>query len=306
MFIRQLNYLVALAREKHFGRAAESCSVSQPALSAAIRNMEDELGLPIVQRRGRSFEGFTPEGERLLGWARQILNDWSNLRQEASGARHELKGDLRMGAIPTTLPVVWLLTEACLAVHPGIDHIVHSLATNEIIRRIDSFEIDIAVMYLEDDRLARFDVMPLYRERYVLLARRGSLRGHPATITWAEVAALPLCLLTSNMQNRQIIDGAFRQAGAQPKPRVETDSVIALYSHVRHAGLFSVVPHSLLSLFEMHDGIDTIPIIPELNRSIGLVAHDRDPASPLLAAAWSVFRGCDLQDRFDALISGAY
>ena len=87
MFVRQLSYLVALARERHFGRAAETCSVSQPALSAAIRNMEDELGMPIVQRRGRSFEGFTPEGERLLGWARQILADWSHLRQEASGAR---------------------------------------------------------------------------------------------------------------------------------------------------------------------------------------------------------------------------
>ena len=306
MFVRQLSYLVALARERHFGRAAETCSVSQPALSAAIRNMEDELGLPIVQRRGRSFEGFTPEGERLLGWARQILADWSHLRQEASGAREGVSGRLRMGAIPMALPVVWLLTEACLAVHPRIDHVVHSLSTSEIIRQLDAFELDLGLTYLEDERLARFDQLPLYRERYVLLARKGALPEQPATISWEHASQLPLCLLTDNMQNRQGIDKAFARAGVVARPRVETDSVIALYSHVRHAGLFSIVPHSLLSLFEMHEGVDTIPLLPELRRSIGLIARDRDPPSPLLAAAWSIFRGCNLEERFDTLISGAY
>ncbi len=255
MFVRQLTYLVALARERHFGRAADACSVSQPALSAAIRNMEDELGLAIVQRRGRSFEGFTPEGERLLGWARQILADWSNLRQEAAGARRGLSGRLRMGAIPTALPVVWLLTEACLAVHPRIDHAVFSLSTAEIVRQLDAFELELGLTYLEDDALRRFDTMPLYRERYVLLARAGALRGQPATLGWSEAAALPLCLLTDNMQNRRIVDDAFHRAGVAARPRVETDSVIALYSHVRHAGLFSIVPHSLLSLFEMREGV---------------------------------------------------
>ena len=63
---------------------------------------------------------------------------------------------------------------------------------------------------------------------------------------------------------------------------------------------------ALLSLFEMHEGVDTIPLLPELRRSIGLIARDRDPPSPLLAASWSIFRGCNLEERFDTLISGAY
>jgi DNA-binding transcriptional LysR family regulator len=306
LFIRQLNYLVALSREQHFGRAAEACRVSQPALSSAIRNMEDELKLAIVRRRGRSFEGFTPEGERLLGWARQILADWSHLRQEASGAINGVAGHLRVGVIPTTLPVVWILTEACLTTHPGIDHTVMSLSSTEIVRKIDDFELDLGLTYLDDPALERFDTMPLYRERYVLLARAGALRGQPATMRWSEAAKLPLCLLTSNMHNRQIVDAAFHADGASPTPRVQTDSAIGLYSHVRHAGLFSVVPHSLLSLFEMREGMDVLPLVPELTRSIGLVARDRDPPSAVTAAAWSVFRACDLQDRFDALISRAY
>jgi hypothetical protein len=97
---------------------------------------------------------------------------------------------------------VWLLTEACLRARPGIHHIVNSLATMEIIRRLDEFDLDIGLTYLEDERLARFNVMPLYRERYFLLARKGSLpgcdldhelgsRGAPAPVSSDEQHAEP-------------------------------------------------------------------------------------------------------------------
>ncbi|MGH8473395.1 MAG: LysR family transcriptional regulator, partial [Gammaproteobacteria bacterium] len=109
MFVRQLQYLVALARTRHFARAAELCHVSQPALSAAIQHLEDELGIAIV-RRDQRFQGLTPEGERLLGWAQRVLADWEGLRQEAARSRGEITGTLRIGAIPTTMPVVPLLT----------------------------------------------------------------------------------------------------------------------------------------------------------------------------------------------------
>src|SRR6218665_2882734 len=75
MFIRQLNYVVALAREQHFGRAAAACNVSQPALSGAIRSIEQELGIVIVQR-GRRFQGFTRDGERVLAWGRRGGGGW--------------------------------------------------------------------------------------------------------------------------------------------------------------------------------------------------------------------------------------
>src|ERR1700679_490973 len=111
MFIRQMEYLVALAREKHFARAAEVCCVSQPALSAGIRHLEEELGISIVQR-GHRYVGLSPEGERILEWAKQTVAAWEGLRQEASIARTELKGTLRFGAIPTTIPILPLLTGA--------------------------------------------------------------------------------------------------------------------------------------------------------------------------------------------------
>lgn len=103
MLLRQLEYLVALARERHFARAAAACFVSQPSLSAAIRRLEHELDVPIV-RRGRRYEGLTPEGEVVLAWAHRILAERDALHQELSALRGGLTGTLRLGVVPTALP----------------------------------------------------------------------------------------------------------------------------------------------------------------------------------------------------------
>ncbi|PWB80283.1 MAG: transcriptional regulator [Methylocystaceae bacterium] len=300
MFIRQLDYLVTLARERHFARAAEACCVSQPALSAAIRHLEEELGVSIVER-GHKFVGFTEDGERILGWARQTLAAWDGLKQEASRSRGRLTGALRIGAIPTTMPILSLLTGPYWRAFPDISQKIQSLSNEEIIRRIDDFELDVGVTYLEDQNLQRFRVMPLYRERYVVLARNAAALGDRASMTWREAAELPLCLLTRNMQNRRIIDAAFRRADAHPRVVAETDSVFALYSNVRCAEMCSIIPHSLLALFELREELIAIPLTPELNRAIGLIALDNDPASPIVSAIWTITKQMDLDARFDFL-----
>jgi DNA-binding transcriptional LysR family regulator len=298
MFVRQLDYLVTLAREKHFARAAEICCVSQPALSAAVRSLENELGVAIVQR-GQRFQGFTPEGERILDWARQTLAALEGLKQEASLSRIRLTGTLRIGAIPTTMPIVSLLTGPCRARHADLSQLVLSLSSEEIMRGLDEFELDVGLTYLEDQRLDGFHVQPLYRERYMLLARDRAALGERKQIDWQDAAELPMCLLTSHMQNRRIVDAAFRRADVQPNVVVETDSVFALYAQVRHAELFSVVPHSLLCLFEPSDGMAAIPLVPELSRSIGLISLDHDPCSPIVTVARSIAAQVDMQTRFD-------
>jgi len=305
LFIRQLEYLVALAREKHFARAAEVCCVSQPALSAGIRHLEEELGVSIVQR-GQRYVGLSPEGERILEWAKQTVAAWEGLRQEASSARAHLRGTLRLGAIPTTIPIVPFLTGPYRAAFPDMHQLVKSLSSEEIIRGLDDFDLDLGLTYLEDDRLDGFRVWPLYRERYVLLARNAESLGNRTEMSWGEAAKLPLCLLTDNMQNRRIITAAFRRAKAQPLVVIETDSLFALSSHVLFAEVFSIVPHSMLSLLEMRQELTAVPLIPELNRAIGLVALAHDPLPPIVAAAWATTQGLDLEARFASFISGAY
>jgi DNA-binding transcriptional LysR family regulator len=149
MFIRQLDYLVTLAREKHFAKAAESCHVSQPALSSAIRSLEKELGVMIVQR-GRRFMGFTAEGERVLVWAQQTLTSLSHMREDASAAKSSMTGTLRVGAIPTTMTVTSFITAACRALYPNIRYTISSLSTEEIASQLDRFELDLGLTYLDE------------------------------------------------------------------------------------------------------------------------------------------------------------
>jgi DNA-binding transcriptional LysR family regulator len=299
VFIRQLEYLVALAREKHFAKAAEVCHVSQPALSSAIRGLEKELGIMIVQR-GRRFIGLTLEGERVLAWAQQTLASLSHMRADASIAKSAMKGTLRIGAIPTTMTVCALLTAPCRAAYPNIRYTVSSLSAEAIARQLDHFELDMGLTYLDDTVIEGFDKLHLFDERYVLLANRKELLE--PTLTWERAAQLPLCLLTGQMRNRQVIDAAFRRVGVQPAVILETDSLFSLYAHVSEAGLFSIVPHSLLKFFDLRNRVQARPLLPQLTRDIGLIARNQPSLAPITAAVWEIARGLDLQPCFDGAL----
>ena len=300
MFIRQLKYLVTLAELKHFSRAAEACHVSQPALSSAIHNLEKELDLNLVLR-GRNFEGLTAEGERVVHWAEHMLASYESMRQEAISAHTNLSGTLRIGAIPTAMPVVPFLTAPCQEKFSGIQVTVLSLSSDEIARRLDHCDLDIGLTFLDEKSLAGFQMYPLYLERYVLAARAETIAQGKPSITWQEVAKLPLCLLTPNMQSRRIIDSAFRLAGVTPHIQVETDSIFALYAYLRCSDLCTIVPHSVLSLIEMRQEISIVPISPLLSREIGLIVRKQDPYPPITAAALEMALQIPLQERFDRL-----
>jgi DNA-binding transcriptional LysR family regulator len=296
MFIRQLEYLVTLAREKHFAKAAESCHVSQPALSSAIRSLEKELGVMIVQR-GRRFVGLTIEGERVLAWAQQTLASLSSMREDASAAKSTMMGTLRVGAIPTTMTAAAFLTAPCIAAYPNIHYTLSSLTADAIVSQLDQFELDLGLTYLDDELVGGFEKLHLFDERYVLLAdRKAALEP---TVTWEQAARMPLCLLTGKMRNRQIIEAAFRRAGVAPTVILETDSLFSLYAHVSEAGLFSIVPHSLLNFFDLENRVQARPLLPQLTRAIGLIARNQPSLAPLTGALWEIARGLDMQPRFD-------
>ena len=295
MFIRQLDYLVTLAREKHFAKAAEACHVSQPALSSAIRSLEKELGIMIVQR-GRRFMGFTAEGERVLVWAQQTLASLSHMREDASIAKSSMAGTLRFGAIPTTMTVTAFITAPSRALYPNIRYAISSLSTEAIAGQLDRFELDLGLTYLDEKTLDGFESLHLFDERYVLLSSRSAQLVEP--MTWEQAARLPLCLLTGKMRNRQVIDAAFRRAGAKADVILETDSIFALYANVSEAGLFSIVPHSLLNFCDMAR-VRATPVLPYLTRAIGLIARNQPALAPITAAVWEIARGLELQKRFD-------
>ncbi|ROT33068.1 LysR family transcriptional regulator [Micromonospora sp. HM5-17] len=303
MFLRQLEYLTALAREQHFGRAAAACWVSQPTLSDGIRKLEAEFGVSVV-RRGHRFEGFTPEGERLLAWARRLLADRDQLVAEFGRSSHQgLTGRLRLGAVPASLPPVSLLTGPFCERHPETSLTVLSLTSAEIHRRLIDFELDAGLTYLTGEPLTGFRAMPLYHERYVLLTSQGGEFADRTEVGWAEVAELPLCLLTPDMQHRRILDDLFLQAGVTVTPRMETNSVSTLCSHVRSGNWASVIPQAWLGLLGVPPGTRVLPLVePTATSTVGLLVLDRDPQPLVTSALIRVAERLDLQRSIDALV----
>jgi DNA-binding transcriptional LysR family regulator len=219
MLFRQLEYFVALARERHFARAASACYVSQPALSEAIRKLENELKVPLV-RRGQSFEGLTPEGERLVLWARRILADHDALKHEVTALQTGLTGELRLGVIPAASSTVALLTDPFCAEHPLVRvQLETSLRSAGIVERIRRFELDAGIIYPDGQNTIDLLITPLYEEQQVLIAGSGLLTGQSDSISWPEAVELPMCLLNKGMRGRQLIDEALASRNLTMTPR---------------------------------------------------------------------------------------
>jgi DNA-binding transcriptional LysR family regulator len=282
--IDKLEFILALARERHFGHAAEACGVTQPTLSAGIKQLENQMGVLLVNR-GSRFQGFTPEGQRVLEWARRIVGDSRSMREEINSLRHGLSGRLRIAAIPTALAMVAALTTPYREKHPNVQFTIYSRNSIEVLDLLDNLEIDAGITYVENEPLGRVSNVPLYREHYRLLTSADAPLGNRDSVSWAEVAQVPLCLLTPDMQNRRIIDRLLKSAGGESRPTLESDSMILLYSHVRTGRWASVMPAKIADTLGFTDTIRAIPITqPEAVQTIGLVVPLREPMTPITAA----------------------
>jgi DNA-binding transcriptional LysR family regulator len=282
--IDKLEYLLALARERNFGRAAETCGVTQPTFSAGIKQLEDTLGVMLVQRTSR-FLGFTSEGERVLDWARGIVADTRAMRQEVQTLKKGLTGHLRIAAIPTALAMVPAFTTPYRAKHPGVKFTILSRTSIDILSMLENLEVDAGLTYIDNEPLGRLRPIPLYREQYRLLTSEESPLGNRDRVTWAEVGRIPLCLLTPDMQNRRIINELLQAAGTQAEPTLESNSMIVLFSHVRTGRWASVMPEKLAETLGLTERLRSIPIVePDAVHRIGLVVPPREPMTTLVAA----------------------
>jgi DNA-binding transcriptional LysR family regulator len=310
MNLRHLRFFVALARERHHGRAAAACNVTQSTLSEAISQLEHELAVALINRRGQRFAGLTPEGERVLQWAHRIVSDQEALAIELTEMRDGLAGHLRLGAIPAAMPVAPLLTRALKREFPRITVQILSRTSIEIQRELDAGQLDAGLTYLENEPLKDVRPLHLYRERYVLLTpSRGPLKGR-SFATWQEAAELRLCLLTDDMQNRRIINRMFEEGGASRlQVEVETNSFLTVIAHIRLGVWSSVVPHTFLTLLghrgALVNGVRAIPMKkPEATQAVGIVVANRDPLPSLAGALMRTLRKTSIERELKKLIPG--
>ncbi|MBN2629851.1 MAG: LysR family transcriptional regulator [Rhodobacteraceae bacterium] len=282
--IDKLEMFIALAREGHFGRAAEACGVTQPSLSAAIKQLEEQLGVQLVFR-GSRFQGLTPEGQRVLDRARGIVAETRALRDEMRSARDGLAGNLRIGVIPTALPMVARVTVPFTQRHPKVRITILSRTSAEILAGIERLDLDAGITYLDNEPLGRVHSQPLYSEAYRLVCAAGSPFATRAEVSWDELAGVPLCLLTGDMQNRRIVNQHLAQAGVRAEPGVESNSTITLMSHVATGEWVSILPKALADLFAQSGAVRAVPIVaPEVAHMVGLIVAQRETPTPLIAA----------------------
>jgi DNA-binding transcriptional LysR family regulator len=282
--IDKLEYLLALHHTRHFGRAAETCGVTQPTLSAGIRQLEAMLGVLLVQRTSR-YVGLTTEGERVRDWARRIVSDSRTMRQEIKSLKQGLAGRLRIGCIPPALAMMPKLTTPYHAQHPEVRFLIQSRTSSETLSLIENLEIDAGVVYQESVGSARVTAFPLYEEHYQLIVTDDSPFAKRKSVTWAEAAEVPLCLMTMDTQNRRLIERLLRGAGGKPLPMLESNSMIVLFSHVRTGRWATIMAAELADMLGLTGTVRAIPIVePQAKQLIVLIVPDREPTAPLTAA----------------------
>lgn len=282
MITRKYLYLIALAREKHFGRAAAACHVSPSTLSAAIRDIEEMLGVTVVER-GQQFAGLTAEGEIVVEYAQRIAASAADLKQELASLRDELTGRLRLGVIPTAMTAVANLTSAFYRRHGRASVEVLSLTNDEILDRLQRFELDAGVVYLDAVDDPAFRTLPLWCERHVLLTTQEGPFADYESVAWRDAAKSPLCLLTPDMTNRKTIDAVFAQVGADTVPTLETNSLLGVLAHVGSGCWSSIIPRSVLEQIGTPPGVVAVELVePSVDWTTGLVTLAREPAPPIV------------------------
>src|SRR5262249_7835660 len=149
----------------------------------------------------------------------------------------------------------------------------------------EDFSIDAGISYLDNEPIDGLTTVTLYRERYCLfVAEHDAIAGRDS-ISWAEAASHPLCLLTPNMQNRRIIDRAFAAADVQPVRRTEPNPVFNLNAIARHTNLAAIRPEYFFPALGPMPNVRAVPLRdPMVEHAVGLVAATREPMPPLIAA----------------------
>lgn len=291
MFIRQFRYLVAVAEERHFGRAAQRCNVTQPSLSSGIKQIELELGVPIFLRgRGQRFQGLTAEGERVAVWSRAVLAYCDAMRKDVAMMQNHLTGHLRIGAMPSMSPVLPFLLEIVRSKYPGVRADVQFIGNEAMKLGLNNFSLDVALTYMDKADLGRKNTLPIYTEQLSLLVPDRTEFQRRDTITWKEAAQRPLALLRASMHERRFVDQVFESVGCSPVvPRVESESILHLMFQVQFTELCTVIPSHFAHAPGLHRGTRALRLIdPVVTQDVGLFWAEGEIVLPMANAFVSI------------------
>jgi DNA-binding transcriptional LysR family regulator len=254
LIVRNFEYLLALSKERHFARAASACRISQPTLSSGIKQLEEDMDVQIV-KRGQRFEGFTPEGERVLAWAQQMMDDCLRLKQELHTLKENaMRGPFRIGVLPATTALASVLSVPFGELMPSLELSVETADAARLLEGVRSGDLDIAATYIDQAPGEGLATHLLYRERMFLFTTARDEEQATGRMAWDQIAARPLCLLRGGTPAaaRDELRGAAKV--------IETDSPSVLAAHVGSGKWSTVLPQSLAGYLDRIAGLRALPI----------------------------------------------
>ncbi|MBO1519673.1 LysR family transcriptional regulator [Oceanisphaera pacifica] len=280
MDIKQLHYLCALAKTRHFGRAAQACHITQPTLSMRIKQLETELGVLLIHR-GKQFEGFTPEGERVLAQARVLLSHYDNLKLEVAAMKGSLTGTVRLGLVPLSCMDLSPILARLHQRYTSLNFEINDMTADDILQGLENNSLDIGGGFFEPDVLAKLTSLALPEQGVVLAFAASWGKQIPNCPTVFDLAKLAVCLPKEGMYFRRYLDTIFAQQGITLQPVLSSNSVYRLMRAV-HSGLGCALIPAGSVLFTELPGVETRPLVlPAMARTGALVMRNDDQASVL-------------------------
>ena len=270
--IDTFRYLVSLEEHKHFSRAAQACHITQPALSNALKALEEEMGVKIVNR-GRNYQGLTAEGKQVLASAYQVLHEIGKLKSEIKSQKSAPIGNLVIGSIPSTLPVASQFAASIFSECNGLKPTVRSMTSHDLELSLENLSVDVAFGYTDRPTVETQDlrIIPQYEEKYFFIKKNVSQDGF-GPISWKEAARSKLSLLTPEMHNRKLIDIFFKKNNVEIEPVMQTDSIFSLLLSVQSSELATILSGPTAKFAKINKGLSIRELTdPSEGTAIGIM-----------------------------------
>ena len=291
MFLKQLEYLIAVIEEDHFGRAASRCNVKQPSLSNGIKQLELELGVTLFKRgRGQRLYGVTEEGKRVADWARLILKNCASMRDTISDMQNNLSGTIRLGAITSMSTVLPIILQRIRRAYPLVSVDVRFVGNEELQTGLDNFSIDCGITYMDQAvEMPWCESIPIFEETWSLLVPDSFEFEEIDEISWEQAGNLPLALLRPSMYERAIAEETFIQAGKRVIPKIESESILHLMFQTQFTELCTIIPSHYTRMPGLHSGTKALLLKdPIIRKGIGLFWLKTETVMPITKIAEEV------------------
>lgn len=301
MTLTELKYIVALAREKHFGRAADACFVSQPTLSVAIKKLEEELNIPLFER-GSNEVSLTAVGERIVVQAQKVLEEASAIKTIALQGMDPLAGPLRVGVIYTIGPYLLPgLVSSMIVKNPSMPLILQENFTVRLLELLKQGEIDVAILALPINDTG-FVIQPLYKEPFMVALPKSHRWAQRESIDSEELKIENMLLLGAGHCFRDQVLGVcpelsrFSQSSEGIQRTFEGSSLETIRHMVASGVGITVLPSSSVPNPVPQDSLLTyIPFKDdETDRTVALVWRKSFARKAAVESLCEAIRQCDL------------